>query len=169
MECSAFFVLLFLIWVGLACLLLIKKSSIFDKCKSPVSKNEMNAPQVEGNVNLKSFLLINMVELLINVVELDHWKSAGKTLVNKMGLIQKGYLCYLKLNYCSLHFTVFNQFVEYWICFCASKMSKCMFTFSLETTVSIMFTQCTQRLCTYSRFLSTWGQESCQSINGKTK
>ncbi len=49
----------------------------------------MNAPQVEGNVNSKSFLLINMVEMLINVVELDHCTSAGKTLVNKMGFNTK--------------------------------------------------------------------------------
>ncbi len=32
-----------------------------------------------------------------------------------------------------------------------------------------MFTYCTQCLCGYSRFRSTWGQEICQSINGKTR
>ncbi len=85
-------------------------SSVYSKCKSPFTpKSVMNKPQAEGKVNsrlysrtqkkkvqhssaikkknndaqllvyLKSFLLISMVEL-------DHQRSAEKTLVNKMRL-----------------------------------------------------------------------------------
>lgn len=36
-----------------------------------------------------------------------------------------------------------------------------------RTTITIMFTHCTQSLCAYSQCLSTWGQEICQSLKGK--
>ncbi len=91
-----------------ACLIVFNtSSSIYSKCKSPFTpKSVMNKPQAEGKVNsrlysrtqkkkfntlqqqnneaqllvyLKSFLLISMVEL-------DHQRSAAKTLVNQMRL-----------------------------------------------------------------------------------
>ncbi len=71
---------------------------IYSQCKSPFTpKSVLNKPQTEGRVNqvctvekfqhssaqllvyIKSFLLINMVEL-------DHQSSAANTLVNIMGL-----------------------------------------------------------------------------------
>ncbi len=56
------------------------------------------------------------------MVELDHQKSAAKTLFDKMGLAT--YLIIAGLRHIlSLHFTVWNHFDEYWICFFASGMN----------------------------------------------
>ncbi len=114
-------------------------SSNYSKCKSPFTpKSVMNKPQAEGKVNsrlysrpqekkvqhssaiknneaqllvyLKSFLLISMIEL-------DHQRSAAKTLVNKMGL--DTFALFNIFNYCrfasysEFAFHCFNSF--WWI------------------------------------------------------
>ncbi len=69
----------------------------------------MNKPQPEGKVNsrVKSTIVsLSKVIFLISMIELDHQRSAAKTLVNKMGL-----------DTCVL-FNIFNycRFVSYSVC-----------------------------------------------------
>jgi len=102
------------------------------------------------NVYPKLFLM------LIHMVELDHERSGAKTLVNKVRLNRESiFLLFNIFNILSLLFTVFIHFEEYWICFCASEMSKCMLRFNLDrTTITIMFTQNTQCRLTISLTMS---------------
>ncbi len=92
------------------------------------------------NVYLESFLLISMFEL-------DHWRSAANTM---------RYLCYLTFNYCrfaaqsELHFAVFINFEEKIL-----EWDEWMHVHIYSRTTT--------------RFLSTCGQKSCQTTNGKIK
>ncbi len=81
-------------------------SSNYSKCKSPFTpKSVTNKPQAEGKVNSRLYsrmqekvqhfsnkknneaqLLVYLKSFLLSMIELDHQRSAAKTLVNKMGL-----------------------------------------------------------------------------------
>ncbi len=129
---SVTFVLLFKYEQGL--IIFNIRSNIYSKCKSPFTpKSVMNKPQAQGKVNsrlysrtqekkvqhssakknneaqllvyLKSFLLISMIEL-------DHQRSAAKTLVNKMGL--DTFVLFNILIICSLHHILaFHSFIHF--------------------------------------------------------
>ncbi len=101
--------LLFLIWAWLACYI---KSS--------------NKPLSDAAV-LDCTLLFVIIIIIMIMVELDHRRSAAKTLINNMGL--NTWRIYVLFNIIiaglhhilSLHLTVFIDFEEYWICFCAGE------------------------------------------------
>ncbi len=118
-------------------------SSIYSKCKSLSHQNSvMNKPQAEERVNSRLYsrtkekkvqhssaikiheaqLLVHLKSfLLISMVELDHQRSASKTLFKKRDYIHLCCLAYLIIaglrHILSLHFTVLIHFDEYWISF----------------------------------------------------
>ncbi len=104
------------------------RSCNYSKCKSPFTpKSVMNKPQAEGKVNSRLYsrtqekkvqhssaiknneaqLLVYIKSfLVISMVELDHQRSAAKTLVNKMGL--DTFVLFNIFNYC--RFSSYSEF-----------------------------------------------------------
>ncbi len=103
--------LLFLIWAWLACYI---KSS--------------NKPLSDAAVLDCTLLFVLIIIIIIIImVELVHQRSAEKTLINNMGLNK--WRLFVPFNIIiaglhhilSLYLTVFIDFEEYWICFCAGE------------------------------------------------
>ncbi len=81
------------------------------------------------------------------------------------------YLTYLIIAGLSLHLTVFIDFEEHWMCFCAGDTSKYMMTFTHNALrlllISVAVATAELSLDTSETILSPWQQQSCHSIHQK--